>query len=199
MLSFFDIVGGGVLTGVEIVRTGIQSVHHQLVGVFVLQIDDDNALLGEHEADTAHLAEVAAELIEVVAHIGRGTVAVVGQGLDHDRDAAGAVALVGHCFVLGLVAALSALDDALDVIVGYAVGLGLRDQRGQLGVGGGVAAALFNSDRDLTADLGENLGAGAVGLFLFAFNVVPFAMSGHGMIPLICIHTGNGVSADNYQ
>ena len=51
----------GILTGVEIVRTGIQSVHHQLVGVFVLQIDDDNALLGEHEADTAHLAEVAAE------------------------------------------------------------------------------------------------------------------------------------------
>ena len=59
---------------------------------------------GEHEADTAHLAQVAAELIKVVAHVGSRAVAVIGQGLDHDGDAAGAVALVGDCFVLGLVA-----------------------------------------------------------------------------------------------
>ena len=37
-------------------------------------------------------------------------------------NAAGAVAFVGDCFVLGLIAALSLLDDALDVIVGHGPG-----------------------------------------------------------------------------
>src|SRR5699024_6991592 len=146
-----------------------------------------------HEADAAHLAQIAAKLIKVVAHIGRGAVAVVGQRFHHDRHAAGAVTLIGHGLVLGLVAALSALDDALDVVVGHAVGLGLADQRGQLGVGRRVGAALLDGHRDLTADLGKNLGAGAVGFFLLALDVVPLAMSGHKTGPLsLCIHTGFG-------
>ncbi len=68
----------------------------------------DDTLLGEHEGHAAHRAQVAAVLIEVVAQVGSGTVAVVGQGLDHDSHAAGAVALVGDGLVLGLVAALGA-------------------------------------------------------------------------------------------
>lgn len=190
---------GGVLACIKVIGTGVQRIHHQLIGVLVLEIDDDDALLGEHEADAAHLAQVAAELVKVMAHIGRGAVAVVGQGLDHDGDAAGAVTLIGDCLILGLVAALGALDNALDVIVGHAVGLGLGNQSRQLGVGSGVAAALLNGHGDLAADLSENLGAGAVGLFLFTLDVIPFAMSGHGKIPLICIHTGSGITADNYQ
>ena len=118
-----------------------------------------------------------------MAHVGSRAVAVIGQGLDHNGDAAGAVALVGDCLILRLIATLGALDDTLDVVVRHTVGLGLGDQRSQLGVGGGVAAALLNGNGDLTADLGENLGAGAVSLFLFAFNVIPFAMSGHGKSP----------------
>ena len=190
---------GGVLACIEVIGTGVQRIHHQLIGILVLEIDDDDALLGEHEADAAHLAQVAAELVKVMAHIGRGAVAVVGQGLDHDGDAAGAVTLIGDCLILGLVAALGALDNALDVIVGHAVGLGLGNQSRQLGVGSGIAAALLNGHGDLAADLSENLGAGAVGLFLFTLDVIPFAMSGHGKIPLICIHTGSGIAADNYQ
>src|SRR5699024_288175 len=108
---------GSILAGVEVLGTGIQRVHHGLIGVFVLQVEDDDALLVEEEAHAAHVAQVAAELVEVVAHVGSGTVAVVGQGLDHDCDAAGAVAFVGDGFVLGAVAALSALDGTLDVVV----------------------------------------------------------------------------------
>ena len=197
---FFGFKGGkGVLVGAGSALATEPLVCAVLLGIFLIEVAVTRILLGEHEADTAHLAQVAAELIKVVAHVGSRAVAVIGQGLDHDGDAAGAVALVGDCFVLGLVAALGALDDALDVVVGHAVGLGLGDQGSQLGVGSRVAAALLNGNGDLTADLGENLGAGAVGLFLFTFDVIPFAMSGHGKIPLICIHTGNGVAADNYQ
>ena len=124
-----------------------------------------------------------------MAHVGSGTVAVVGQGLDHDSDAAGAVALVGHCFVLGLVAALGALDDTLDVIVGHAVGLSLGDQSRQLGVGSGVAAAFLNGNGDLAADFGKDFSAGAVGLFLFTLDIVPFAMSRHGYVPPMFVFT----------
>ena len=139
--------------------------------------------LGEHEANAAHLAQVAAKLIKVMAHVGSGTVAVIGQGFDHNGNAAGAVTFIGNCFVLGLIAALGALDDALNVIIRHTVRLSLSNQGCQLGVGSGVAAALLNGHGDLAADLSENLGAGAVGLFLFTLDVIPFAMSGHGKIP----------------
>ena len=180
-MGYLDLGGG--LACIEVIGTGVQRIHHQLIGILVLEIDDDDALLGEHEANAAHLAQIATELVKVVAHVGSRAVAVIGQGLDHNGDAAGAITLIGDCLILGLVATLGALDDTLDVVVRHTVGLGLGDQRSQLGVGGGVAAALLNGNGDLTADLGENLGAGAVSLFLFAFNVIPFAMSGHGKSP----------------
>ena len=118
-----------------------------------------------------------------MAQVGSGTVAVVGQGLHHDSHAAGAVTLVGDCLVLGLVAALSLLDDALDVVVGHAHTLCLGDQVCQLAVGSGVRAAHTHGNADFTADLGKDLCACAVGLFLLALDVVPFAMSGHGNEP----------------
>ena len=73
-----------------------------------------------------------------MAHIGRGAVAVVGQSLDHDGDAAGAVTLIGDCLILGLVAALGALDNALDVIVGHAVGLALAIRAASLELEAGL-------------------------------------------------------------
>ena len=174
---------GSVLAGVKVLGTGVQSIHHGLVGVLVLQRDVDDTLLAEQEGHTTHSAQVAAVLVEVVAQVGSGTVAVVGQGLDHDRHAAGAVTLVGDCLVLGLIAALGFLDDALDVIVGHAHALCLGDQVSQLAVGSGVGAAGTDSHADLAADLGKDFRLCAVGLFLFALNIVPFAMSRHGKEP----------------
>ena len=51
--------------------------------------------------------ERAAVFGEGGADIGRGAVAVVGQRLDDDGDAAGAEALVAHLFVVLRVAALA--------------------------------------------------------------------------------------------
>ena len=120
-----------------------------------------------------------------MAQVGSGTVAVVGQGLDHDSNAAGAVALVGDGLELGLVTALSLLDDALDVIVGHAHALCLGDQVCQLAVGSRVGAAVTDGNADLAADLGKDLCSCAIGLFLLALNVVPFAMSRHGEPPKV--------------
>ena len=53
------------------------------------------ALLVEHEADGAGRAEVAAVLGKAVAHVGSGTVAVVGDGINDDRNAAGRIAFIG--------------------------------------------------------------------------------------------------------
>ena len=176
---------------IKVLGTGIQSIHHQLVGVGIFQVNHDHTLLGEHEANAAHLAQVAAKLIKVMAHVGSGTVAVIGQGFDHNGNAAGAVTFIGNCFVLGLIAALGALDDALNVIIRHTVRLSLSNQGCQLGVGSGVAAAFLNGNSDLATDLGENLGTGAIGLFFLALNVIPFAMSGHENPPkkLMCNRT----------
>src|SRR3546814_20405557 len=58
-----------------------------------------------------------------------GAVAVVGQRLDDHGDAAGAIALVAHLFVIvGTVAAGAALDGALDGILRHVGGAGGLDR-----------------------------------------------------------------------
>src|SRR5699024_386868 len=119
-----------------------------------------------HEGHAAGGAQVAAELVKGVAHVGGGAVPVVGQGLHDHRHAGGAVAFVGDVLVV-VVAAFPGglLDNPVDVVVGDVGGLGLGDGVPQPGVGGGVgAAALFHGHGQLTADFGKDLGLGAVGL-----------------------------------
>ena len=69
-------------------------------GVFVLfeflALDHEHAFAVEHEAYATLCAHIAAKLVKVVSDLARGSVAVVGQRLDDDRDAADAVALIGE-------------------------------------------------------------------------------------------------------
>ncbi len=89
-----------------------------------------------------------------------GAVAVVGQRLDDDRDAARAVALVADLLVVGVVvAAGGALDRALDVVLGH-----VGRARGAIaarrrGLCVGIRHALARGNGDLAAELGEMLGA----------------------------------------
>ena len=70
-----------------------------------------------------------------MADLGRGALAVVGQRLDDDGHAAGAVALVGDgLVVVGVAGAERLVDGALDVVVGHVGGLGLGDDGGEAGV-----------------------------------------------------------------
>src|SRR5690606_2265460 len=72
--------------------------------------------LREQVGDGAVGAEIAAVLRERMANLGDGAVAVVGQAVDHDRDAARAVALVTDLLVArAFELAGAALDRALDI------------------------------------------------------------------------------------
>ncbi|CAN3958714.1 General stress protein 13, partial [Dysosmobacter welbionis] len=154
----------GGTVGLKVGGTGLQSVHHDgvLVQLALLVVNDDDALLVKGPADAALGAQVAVALVERVADLRRGALAVVGQGLHNDGHAAGAVALVGDgLVVVGAAGAQGPVDGALDVVVGHVDGLGLGDDRGQAGVVVGVAgaAALFHGHDDLLGDLGEGGGA----------------------------------------
>src|SRR3546814_9236578 len=82
----------------------------------------------ETVADAARGAEVAAILAERGADVGRGAVAVVGQCLDDQRDAAGAIALVADLLVIIAFAARRLVDRALDIVLGHRLRLGRRSE-----------------------------------------------------------------------
>ena len=108
----------------------------------------------------------------------------VGQRLDHHRHAAGAVALIGHLFVVILIpVAHSLFDNPLDIVVRNVIGLSLGDQVAKLAVGVGVSSALSHRNGNFTADLGENIGPLGIGRFLLTFDGTPFRMSGHDKSP----------------
>ena len=175
-----------VILGVEIVGTGVERIHHDgvLVVVSVLVVDDDDALAVERPADAALRAHALAVLIEVVADLRRGALAVVGQCLDDDGHAAGAVALVGDgLVVVGVARAERLVDGAFDVVVGHVGSLRLGDDGRETGVVIRIArAALLDGDDDLLGDLGEGGAALGVSCALRLLNIVPLGMSGHDMI-----------------
>ncbi len=106
---------------------------HQVVLVIAVGVDHDHALLVEQVGDGAGLAEDAAVLAEQVADVGAGPVAVVGQRLDQQRDAAGTVALVEHRLdLIGIDPLAGALRDrALDVVLRHRGVARLLDRQGR--------------------------------------------------------------------
>src|SRR5271156_7013840 len=78
----------------------------------------------EHERDRAGLGKVAAALGEGRPHLAGRAVAVVGQHLDDDGDAAGAVALVAGFLIALRIAAGRLLDGALDIVLRHVFGAG---------------------------------------------------------------------------
>ena len=147
-------------------------------------VDDDVALLLEHPGDAVRFAEVAAVLAERVPHLADRAVLVVGQDLDHDRDAAGAVGLVGDLFVVdaGQLAG-AALDRALDVVGRHVDRLGVGDDGAQARIAVGIAAAVARRDRQFLDDAREDLAALGVGRALLVLDRVPFRVAGHGGKP----------------
>ncbi len=134
----------------------------------------------EQEADAVGFAEIAAGLGEGGADVAGGAVAVVGQRLDDDGDAAGAIALVAHLLVvLALAAAGAALDRALDRVLGH-VGLARRDhRRAQPRIGVGVGQAAARRGGQFADELGEDLGALFVLRALAVHDVLELGMTSH--------------------
>ena len=130
--------------------------------------------------DPATGAEIAAVFGEGMPDLADGAIAVVGEAVDHDGDATGAVALVARLLViLAIELARAALDRALDVVLGQALRPGLVDHEAQARIRIEVAAAHAGSDRDLTDELGEYLAPLGVLGALAELDVGPFTVASH--------------------
>src|SRR6185312_5743022 len=108
-------------------------------------------------------------------------VAVVGEGLDDDRDALRPVALVGDGLVgVGaLAAARRPGDRALDVVLRHGVRPRLRDRRRQGGVRLGIRPALLGRDDDRARELREQLAATLVLGALLVLDRRPLGVTAH--------------------
>ena len=108
-------------------------------------------------------------------HIAHGPVLIVGQGLDQNRGAAGAVAFVDRLFEVLTVGATGALrDGALDVVLGHIGLLGLVDDQAQSRIRIDIAAAHARRGLQLADQLREDLPALGVECTLLAFDRGPF-------------------------
>ena len=164
----------------DVLRPGVDG-DHQVVLAVALGVDDDHALLVEQVGHRARLAEVAAVLVERVADLGAGAVAVVRRGLHQQRHAARAVALVHDRLErVGVAARARALGDgALDVVLGHRRVLGLLDGQRERRVALDVAAALLGRHRDGARELGEELAPAGVDDRLLVLDPRPLGMTGH--------------------
>src|SRR5690606_37764468 len=116
-----DGVARGVLVDVgldqvalDVLGAGLDGGLHDLILGAGLGRIDDLADAVPHEGDRVQLAQLAAILGEGGADVGAGAVAVVGQHLDDDADAAGAAALVADLLHGIDVAARGLVDGPLD-------------------------------------------------------------------------------------
>uniref|UniRef100_A0A0N4ZGF4 LigA n=1 Tax=Parastrongyloides trichosuri TaxID=131310 RepID=A0A0N4ZGF4_PARTI len=158
---------------------GLDGGFHDFVFGASLGLVGDLADLIPHEGDRVHLAQRAAVLLEGRADVRGRTVAVVGQGLDDDRHAARAVALVADLFHRIDVAARGLVDGPLDDVLGQAFGLGVVDRQTQARVHRRIGHARLGGDGDFARQLGEQLGPRRVCAALAVHDVLEFGMAGH--------------------
>src|SRR6185369_1575441 len=142
----YDVVGAGLDRGIQ----------HGVVGGDAAVVFDDAGAV-EHGGDRAGFAEIAARFGEEGADVGGGAVAVVGQRLDDDGDAAGAVTLVADLVIVLALIAERLLDGALDIVLRHVL-LARRDDGGaQARVHVGVGRAQLGRDGDFPRQLAEQL------------------------------------------
>ena len=133
--------------------------------------------------DRAGLGQVAAALGEGRAHLAGGAVAVVGQDLDDDRDAARPVALVADLVVDLGVAAGRLLDRALDIVLRHVLRARGEHRGAQARIHGRVGQPQLGRDGDFARELAEQLGLRRVLPPLAVHDVLELRMSGHGLLP----------------
>src|ERR1700761_1178565 len=114
-----------------------------------------------------------------MAHLAHRAVAIVGRGLDQQRDAARTVALEGDLFIerAGQLTG-AALDGALDVVLRHVLRLGCEDRRAQPRITVRVAAPACRH-ADFLDQAGEDLAALRVQRAFFVLDCGPFRMAGH--------------------
>lgn len=145
-------------------------------------LDGDGALALELERDGAGGAQVAASVREGGADVCGGAVLVVGQAVNIDGHARGAVALVGDLLVDGCVraGAKGLVDGRLDLGVGHGDHAGALDGSGEGGVVVRVGVATdLGGNGDVARELGEERRALGVDGRLLVLGGSPLRVSGH--------------------
>ncbi len=174
-----------VLAALDILGTRFErGFEHLLVATGGRRIADQAEPV-EAVADRIGRAEIAAILRESEAYVGRGAVAVVGQRLDDQRNAARTEALVAD-FLIGIrVAARRLVDRAFDIILGQAFLACGDHRRTQARIHVGIGHAGAGRDRDFARKLGEKHRALFVLRTLAVHDVLEFGMAGHRS--LLCL------------
>src|SRR5713226_4229360 len=114
----------------------------------------------------------------------RGSIAVVGECIDHDRHARGSIALVADFLeLLARKLAGPALDRVLDAIGRHVDLTSLLHRKAQPEVAVGVASPFLGRDRDLTTGARERLTTLGVDDCLFVLDAGPFRVPRHQMQP----------------
>src|SRR5277367_3708893 len=89
-----------VLGHLDIVGAGLKREFEQAVFIGGAFFDRDNSALFEQPADASGLTKIAAVAGEQEAQFGDEPIAIVGQGVERDRDAARAVTFIDDLFEL---------------------------------------------------------------------------------------------------
>ena len=110
--------------GLEVRRAAVQRVHHHrlFIQISILVVDDDDALAVKAPGHAAAGAHVSAVLVEEVADLRCGAVAVVGEGLHDNSHAAGTVAFVDHLLKVVTGTGNQSLVDGIVVSDNYKAG-----------------------------------------------------------------------------
>ena len=164
--------------GLDVVGAGFQGNLYELVFIHCRGWHQEQTLGFEHPGHAAGGAELAAGLLENLAHFRGRAVAVIGQNIAHHRHAADAVTLVANLFQVPAGQLTRAfLDGPGDVVLGHADFFGVVDGVAQPQVGAGVATAHFGRDDDRLGTLAPDFAATVVDEGFFVFDTRPVGMA----------------------
>src|SRR6266536_3245050 len=165
----------------DILGAGVDRHERDLIDVAAARVDLDDALLFEDPLDRAGLAELAVVSRERRPDLRGRAVAIVGRSLDHDRYAAGAVALVDDALELrALAAARRPIDRALDVGERHVHPARPVDGEAQPEIRIRIAPALAGGEHDLAGHLREDGAAFRVRGAFLALDLRPLRVTRHG-------------------
>ena len=128
--------------------------------------------------DAAGRAHVAAALLEDLADFAVGAVAVVGEDIDQDGDAAGSETFVREFVEADAIEFAGAfLDGAFDIRVWHRHAACVLNGDAQADVHAGIAAAVLGRDHDRSAQLAPQHAAFGVHGALFVLDIRPMGMA----------------------
>src|SRR5262249_18316978 len=126
-----------ILVRLHVFGAGLDRRLEHLIGSCLAHVEFDRAELIEHEGDGAGLAEITAEFGEDRTYLARRAIAIVGQGLDDEADAACAESLVANLLVIRAASLLALLDRALDIVLWHVLGARRLDRASEPRIHGG--------------------------------------------------------------